>query len=64
MLKKVSRYQSNYIQLTSLQVYNLKFKGGISLSYSEEKNSEYYTEFTNRYASLLNQLDNHEDNDY
>ena len=64
MLKKVSRYQSNYIQLTSLQVYNLKFKGGISLSYSEEKNSEYYTEFTNRYASLLNQQDNHEDIDY
>ena len=50
--EKVSRCQSNYIQLTSLQS---EIQGVISLSYSEDKNSEYYTEFTKRYASLLNQ---------
>ena len=49
------------MELTRLQS---EIQGGISLSYSEEKNSEYYTEFTNRYASLLNQQDNHEDIDY
>ena len=59
--EKVFRYQSTYIQLTRLQS---EIQGVIFLSYSEGKNSEYYTEFTNRYASLINQQDNHEDIDY
>lgn len=37
MLKEVSKYQLNYIQWTSLQVYNLKFKGDIFKLFRGEK---------------------------
>lgn len=59
--EKVTKYQSNYMELTRLQS---EIQGVITLDNSAEINNKYYNDFTNRYASLLIQSDNHEDIDY
>lgn len=59
--EKVTKYQSNYMELTRL---HSEIQGVRGLNYSDEDNGKYYNDFTNRYASLLTQSDNHEDIDY
>lgn len=63
--EKVGRFQSNYMELTRLladiQLANLSYQKN-----EEELKKVYkdYKEFSNRYASLLTQSDNHDDIDY
>ncbi|PGT88758.1 SLATT domain-containing protein [Bacillus sp. AFS040349] len=64
--EKVGRFQSNYMELTRLladiQLANTSYKKD-----SDEELeivNEDYRKFSNRYASLLTQSDNHDDIDY
>ncbi|WP_226668739.1 SLATT domain-containing protein [Metabacillus litoralis] len=64
--EKVGRFQSNYMELTRL-LADIQLA---NTSYTRESESELeivnedYKKFSNRYASLLTQSDNHDDIDY
>lgn len=64
--EKVGRFQSNYMELTRLladiQLASVSYK--IECQEELEKVNEDYRKFSNRYASLLTQSDNHDDIDY
>jgi hypothetical protein len=65
--EKVGRFQSNYMELTRL-LADIQLA---NVSYKKNKNpdellcvNDDYKKFSNRYASLLTQIDNHDDIDY
>jgi SMODS and SLOG-associating 2TM effector domain family 5 len=65
--EKVGRFQSNYMELTRLladiQLANVYYK--VDFTHDELLGVyEDYKKFSNRYASLLTQIDNHDDIDY